>query len=72
MNSITLRIAAGSPQEAARLVAALAPDNGEFLVARAEGAAIVLETKAESPLGLLRTVEDALQCLHAAGLSSKG
>jgi hypothetical protein len=69
-NRITLRLACASPQEAKRFVAALAPDNGGHLTATADGATLVLDAAAEAPLGLLRTIEDALQCLHAAGLRS--
>ncbi|MEK6984772.1 MAG: hypothetical protein AABX89_00090 [Candidatus Thermoplasmatota archaeon] len=68
MHRITLRIEASSAEEARHLVASLAPENGTFLTARVEGAFIVLDAEATTALGLLRTVEDALQCLHAAGL----
>lgn len=68
MHRVALRIEAASAAEARHFVAALAPENGTFLTARAQDNVIVLAAEAETALGLLRTVEDALQCLHAAGL----
>ncbi len=70
MNGITLRLGTASAEDAERFLAALAPDNGDFLTVRSEGHVLILEATAAMPLGLLRTVEDALQCLHAAGFGA--
>lgn len=62
----TLRLAFSSPEEAARMAASLAPENGAWLATRVEGADLVAEAAADSPLGLLHTLDDALACLGAA------
>jgi len=62
----TLRLAFESPAEAQRLAASLAPENEGFLQTRVEGASLVAEASAETPLALLHTLDDALACLGAA------
>ena len=62
----TLRLAFATPEEAARMAASLAPENGPHLATRLEGAELVAEAEADSPLGLLHTLDDALACLGAA------
>jgi hypothetical protein len=66
-HTATLRLAFGSPEAARRAQAALAPDDGGLLFTRAEGAVLVLEAASGSPMGLLRTLDDALACLRALG-----
>ncbi len=68
MHRLTVRLEAVSAPAAATAVAALAPDNGGFLTARADGSVVVLEASGTSPRALLRTLEDALDCLYATGL----
>lgn len=62
--SLVLRFA--SETEARTMAASLAPENGDWLRARIEGATLVLEADADSPLALLHTLDDALACLSAA------
>jgi hypothetical protein len=62
----TLRLAFADAEEAARLAAALEPENDAFLRARVEGATLVADVEADEPLALLRTLDDALACLGAA------
>ncbi len=64
----TLRIAFHSPQDAATALRALSADNGTFLTASVDGSVLVLSAHAASPLGLLRTLDDALNGLRATGL----
>lgn len=64
--SVTLRFA--NPDEAQAAAKALAPDNGEHLRTRVEGADLHLEATSGSAMGLLRTLDDALACLRATGL----
>lgn len=66
MSRATLTLAFASADEAARLAAALAPENEGWLDARVEGATLVLAAQADSPLSLLHTLDDALACLGAA------
>lgn len=63
-----IRVEFGSASQADAARAALEPDNGGHLRARIEGNALVLEAEATTPLGLLRTFDDALACLRATGL----
>lgn len=62
----TLRLAFSSGDEAARMAASIAPENGGWLRTRVEGAELVCEAEADTPLGLLHTLDDALACLGAA------
>lgn len=62
----TLRLAFDSADQAARLAASLAPEDDGFLMVRAEGAALVLEARADAPLGLLRTLDEVVAQLAAA------
>lgn len=62
----TLRLAFDSAEQATRLAASLAPEDDGFLAVRAEGAALVLEARADAPLGLLRTLDEAVAQLAAA------
>lgn len=65
-HSAALRLAFATADEAERMAAALAPENGGFVRTRIEGATLVVEADAESPLSLLRTLDDVLVCLQAA------
>ena len=62
----TLRMPFASPEEAARMAASLAPENGRHLATRVEGSELVAEAEADAPLSLLHTLDDALACLGAA------
>ena len=62
----TLTLAFASEDEAARMAAALAPENERFLTVRVEGPALVAEAHAAAPMSLLHTLDDALACLGAA------
>ena len=64
----TLKITFPSPAEARTSQAALEPDNAGHLRSRVEGAVLVLEAEADSMMGLLRTLDDALGCLRATGM----
>lgn len=64
---VTLRFATAS--EASSAAASLAPDNGDHLRMRVEGAELHLEARAASLMGLLRTLDDALACLRATGMA---
>lgn len=67
-----LRLSFGDEAAAATAAAALQPDNGEHLrlqTTRAAGGTILaLEAGSDSPMGLLRTLDDALACLRATGI----
>lgn len=62
----TLRLHFDSPEQAARLAASLAPENGTFVALRIEGSTIVGEASSETPLGLLRTLDEVVAVLSAA------
>lgn len=62
----TLRLAFASPEQAARLLASLAPDDDGHLQARVEGSEIVAEAASDSPMGLLRTLDEVVATLAAA------
>lgn len=54
--------------EAARTAqASLAPDDDGFLESSVQGDDLVLTARADSMMGLLRTLDDALGCLRALG-----
>lgn len=65
-SAATLRLAFASPEEAQRMAASIAPENGAFLRVRVEGSELVAEAGSGTPLGLLHTLDDALACLGAA------
>lgn len=62
----TLTIALDSEPQARRLAASFAPDDDGHLSVRVDGAELVLETAAHSPMGLLRTLDEAVAQLAAA------
>ena len=64
--SLRIRLKSSADAEAARR--ALEPENGPFLSALCDGATLVLEAKSGTALGLMRTLDDALDCLKATGL----
>lgn len=68
-HTASLRIRFPSHTEADRAGRALAPDNEGHVAWLAEGNDLVLECSSDSVLGLVRTVDDVLGCLRAAGLS---
>ena len=61
-------LAFATAEEAQAAAAAIAPDNGGHLRARCEGPLLHLEASADSPMGLLRTLDDAMACLRATGV----
>lgn len=65
-HAATLRLSFASAAEAARVAASLAPENEGYLAMRVEANEIVVEARAETPLGLLRTLDDAMVCAQAA------
>ncbi|HEX2021474.1 MAG TPA: KEOPS complex subunit Pcc1 [Candidatus Thermoplasmatota archaeon] len=67
----SVRLTFGSPAEAERLAASLAPENDGFLTARVEGRVLALDAEADGPLSLMRTLDDALACLSAAERAAK-
>lgn len=60
-----LRLRFASAEEAARLAESIAPENAGHLAVRLEGDALVADAAADTPLGLLHTLDDALACLSA-------
>ena len=66
MTRATLRLAFATEDEARRMAAALAPENGAHLRVSIEGNVLVAEAEADAPLKLLHTLDDALACLSAA------
>lgn len=62
----TLRLAFESAELAMRMRASLAPDDDGHLLLRVEGATLVVEARAEAPLGLLRTLDETVAQLIAA------
>lgn len=68
MHTAGLRVRCASRAEAERLGRALEPDNAGHVAWLVEGDELVLEASSETVLGLVRTVDDLLGCLRAAGL----
>jgi len=62
----TLRLRFDSAEQAARLAASLAPDDDGYVRTRIEGDTIVAEATSDTPLGLLRTLDEVLATLSAA------
>lgn len=67
-HTASLRVRFPSRTEADRAGRALAPDNGGHVAWMVDGNDLVLEASADTILGLVRTVDDLLGCLRAAGL----
>lgn len=61
-----LRLAFDSPDAARRVAAALAPDDAGFLDLEVAGEVLVARVVSDSPLGLLRTLDEVLVCAGAA------
>lgn len=66
IHAATLRLHFDSTSQAARLAASLAPENDGFVTTRVEGSTIVAEASADSPMGLLRTLDEVVAVLAAA------
>ena len=47
---------------------ALGPDNDGHIEAEVEAGTLVLSAASPSPMGLLRSLDDALGCLRATGI----
>jgi hypothetical protein len=62
-----MRIHVGSAAEAQVLAAALQADDAALAPCRAEGPFVVVALRGATPMGVLRTLDDALDCLRAAG-----
>jgi hypothetical protein len=62
----TLRLAFASTDEAREMADAIAPENEGFVSTRIEGTVLVVEARAQTPIGLLRTLDDVLVCLQGA------
>ena len=62
----TLRLQFDSAEQAARLAASLAPENEGFLRTRVEGAILLAEAESDTPMGLLRTIDEVVSVLAAA------
>ena len=69
MHTASLRVRCPSRADAERLGRSLAPDNAGHAAWTTEGADLVIAASADTVLGLVRTVDDLLGCLRAAGLA---
>ncbi len=67
-HTATIRVAFPGHEAAEQAMQALAPENDGFLEAIVEESELVLTAHADSIMGLLRTVDDALGCLRATGI----
>lgn len=67
MHAATLSIQYVSATEAQQAGQSLAPDNEGHVTWHVHGTSLILQAKAESVLGLVRSLDDALGCLRAAG-----
>lgn len=65
MSTAELRLALDDP---ALAQAALAPDDEGHLSSRIDGGVLVLAATSDSPMGLLRTLDDVMGCLRATGI----
>lgn len=70
-HAATLRLRFASPEQAQRIAESLAPENEGYLRARVEGATLVAEAQADTPLGLLRTLDEVLALAGAAEKADK-
>ena len=62
----TLRLPFHDEAQAKRLAASLAPENEGFVRVRVEGATLVAEAESDTPMGLLRTLDEVVAVLAAA------
>lgn len=62
----TLRLHFDSAEQALRLAASLAPENEGFVRTRVEGAILVADAESDTPMGLLRTIDEVLSVIAAA------
>ena len=69
MHHAIVRLAFADEAAAKRAQAALLPDNGGYLRTRVDGNVLVLEASGATPLGMLRSLEDAFNGLRATGLT---
>ncbi len=67
-NAATVRITFPDPASAEQARQSLEPDNDGHVEATVEGNDLVLSAKADSIMGLLRTLDDAMGCLRATGV----
>ncbi len=65
-NTAVVRLDLGA-EAAETTLRALEPDNGGVLSCRVEGDALVLECHSDKAMGVLRTLDDALDCVRALG-----
>lgn len=66
MHRATLRLAFADAAQAERLRASVAADDDGHLALRREGATLVVEASAPTPLGLLRGLDELVAQLAAA------
>lgn len=64
--TVRLRRACGSPEVAARLVAAVSADNPAFVTVRAVGSDLEVELTSRSAASARATLDDLLACLQVA------
>lgn len=67
-NAASVRITFPDPESAEQARQSLEPDNEGHVEATVDGADLVLSAEADSIMGLLRTLDDALGCLRATGV----
>lgn len=67
-HTASLRVRFASRAEAERAGRSIEPDNAGHVAWAVDGGDLVLEASADTVLGLVRTVDDVLGCLRAAGL----
>lgn len=61
-----LRLHFDSSGQATHLAASLAPENEGFVRTRVEGSVLVAEAESDTPMGLLRTLDETLAAIGAA------
>lgn len=68
MHAAEVRIHCGDPDAAARLAAALSPDDAGSVGLAVEESVLVVTVRGQTRLGLLRTLDDVLGCIRATGM----
>lgn len=65
----TLTLEFASESDARTVARAIAPDNGTHATCKAIGRRVQVVASADTPMGLLRTLDDLLECVRATGLA---
>lgn len=68
MHTAEVRIVCVDEGAAARLAAALSPDDGGSVGLDVAGATLVVTARGATRMGLLRTLDDVLGCIRATGM----